>query len=89
MTFTINDLVQAPASPIANVRTLVVDYNDTDGLASVLKNNSIEIIISVIQVNNAESAAAEHNLVRAASKSASTKRFIASNWGFPIPSEEK
>ncbi|KAJ5281863.1 hypothetical protein N7478_007235 [Penicillium angulare] len=64
---------------------LPVDYTDAQGLKAQLEAKSVHTIISTLQVNSAESGACEINLVRAASQSRTTKRFIASEWSIPVP----
>ncbi len=61
-----------------------MDYDDVDATAKSLELYNVHTIISAIAVATPEAFAAEMNLVKAASKSGSTKRFIASNWGVPL-----
>jgi dTDP-4-dehydrorhamnose reductase len=67
---------------------LAVDYTDVDALTRVLDQNNIDVVISAIFIYDEESSAMEINVVKAAEKSKTTKRFIISNWGILIPSEE-
>ncbi|KAL9087171.1 MAG: hypothetical protein Q9165_006822 [Trypethelium subeluteriae] len=74
---------QDPTNPV-----LVVDYNDVDALAKIFEQNNVEVVISAIFIFDDTSSASEINVVRAAEKSKTTKRFIISNWGIPTPPEE-
>ncbi|KAJ5605150.1 hypothetical protein N7510_010304 [Penicillium lagena] len=71
--------------PDIDAPVCVVNANDVDGLEKLLEENAIETIISTIPVATAEASAMEINLVRAASQSRPTKRFIASQWAIPVP----
>ncbi|KAH6967592.1 hypothetical protein BKA56DRAFT_622467 [Ilyonectria sp. MPI-CAGE-AT-0026] len=72
-----------------DTHTVVVDYNNIDSVADVLESNGVHTVISAILVRDAESGASEINLVRAASKSRPTKRFVASDYAIPIPEEKQ
>ncbi len=64
---------------------LLVNYDNVEQTAEVLKQHNVHTIISTIAVSTPEALASEINLVRAASLSAGTKRFVASNWGISFP----
>ncbi|KAF5008664.1 hypothetical protein FDECE_5076 [Fusarium decemcellulare] len=64
---------------------ITVNYDDIDSLVDTLEKNDIHTIISAILVKDAESSGSEVALVRAASRSSVTKRFIASDYAAPIP----
>ncbi|KAH6884608.1 hypothetical protein B0T10DRAFT_608896 [Thelonectria olida] len=70
-----------------DARRLVVDYHDVDGLANVLESEQIHTVVSAIKILNDDAGKAESNLVLAASKSAPTKRFVTSDWGYPVPED--
>ncbi|KAJ3453705.1 hypothetical protein MRS44_017952 [Fusarium solani] len=72
-----------------DTHTVVVDYNNIDSVADILESNGVHTIISAILVKDDESGASEINLVRAASKSRPTKRFVASDYSAPIPEEKQ
>ncbi|KAL6402763.1 hypothetical protein AUP68_14099 [Ilyonectria robusta] len=72
-----------------DTHTVVVDYNNIDSVADVLESNGVHTVISAILVKDAESGASEIHLVRAASKSRPTKRFVASDYAAPIPEEKQ
>jgi hypothetical protein len=61
-----------------------VDYNDANALAHILEASAVHTVISTIQVNTPEAGVSEINLVKAASKSGHTKRFISSDWSIPV-----
>lgn len=63
----------------------VVDYGDIDAVAKLLNENNVHTVISAIQTMLPGAGQAEIHLVKAAAKSAATRRFIASVWGFPLP----
>ncbi|KAF5253248.1 hypothetical protein FANTH_1844 [Fusarium anthophilum] len=67
------------AKDVQGVQVIAVDYTDVDKLAATLETNSIDTVISTI--NALGDVSAELNLIKAAEKSASTKRFIPSIWG--------
>ncbi|KAF5685411.1 Mut3p-like transcriptional activator [Fusarium denticulatum] len=67
------------AKDVQGAKVLSVDYTNTDELAATLEANSVEIVISTI--NSMDDVSAELSLIKAAEKSASTKRFIPSIWG--------
>lgn len=63
----------------APVRT--VNYNDIDSTAKVLEDNGIHVLISTMSIVDAAASEAQINLIRAAAKTTTVKRFIASDWG--------
>jgi hypothetical protein len=65
-----------------------VDYNDIEQLTKTLEENNVHTVISTIVMMDPAAANAEGNLVAAATKSSSTKRFVASNWGAASPEDE-
>ena len=71
-----------------SARTVIaVNYADVDGLTRVLVENEVEVIISANFIYDDSSTLTETNLIKAAERSKTTKRFIISNWGVPIPPE--
>jgi hypothetical protein len=70
------------------VPVFAVDYNDVEQLTETLEANHVHTVISTISMYDATAAQAERNLVAAAAKSSSTKRFVASCWGNAVPSDE-
>ncbi|KAH7376733.1 hypothetical protein B0T11DRAFT_335849 [Plectosphaerella cucumerina] len=69
-----------------DVKSLVVDYNNIDGLTKVLDDNSIDTIISAIQMEG-PGVQAQANLIVAAGKSSKAKRFIPSEYSGFAPDE--
>ncbi|RKK31762.1 hypothetical protein BFJ67_g15080, partial [Fusarium oxysporum f. sp. cepae] len=63
-------------------RVVTVDYSDVDSLASILEERNVEIVISTVN-NISGDNSSEVNLIRAADKSKTTKRFIPSYFGTP------
>ncbi|KAF4427919.1 NAD(P)-binding protein, partial [Fusarium austroafricanum] len=66
-----------------------VDYNDAASLLRVLEKHKIDTVISTILVKDDESSASEVALVKAAARSSTTKRFIASDYAAPIPRSKR
>ncbi|KAJ9614448.1 hypothetical protein H2200_002584 [Cladophialophora chaetospira] len=66
----------------------VVDYANIEHVSNLLETENVHTVISTIAVLNEASGKSELDLVAAAAKSSTTKRFIASNWGGVIPEDE-
>ncbi|KIN00730.1 hypothetical protein OIDMADRAFT_42516 [Oidiodendron maius Zn] len=66
---------------LLNVTLLIVDYNSIDSLTIVLKEHGIDTIISTMQVGNEDSSNSQLNLIDAAEKSGTVKRFAPSEFG--------
>ncbi len=64
---------------------LLVNYDNVEETAEVLKQHRVHTVISAIAVSTPDAVASEIKLVKAASLSAQTKRFVASNWGISFP----
>lgn len=62
-----------------------MDYANADEVAATLEANNIETVISTI--NAMDDVSAELSLIKAAEKSASTKRYIPSIWGMKYTEE--
>ncbi|KAG4274463.1 hypothetical protein FPRO04_09421 [Fusarium proliferatum] len=73
------------AKELQGAKVIAVDYTDVDKLAAMLETNRIEIVISTI--NSLDDVSAELNLIQAADKSASTKRYIPSIYGIQYTEE--
>lgn len=73
------------AKDVQGAQVIAVDYTDVDKLAATLETNSIETVISTI--NSMDDVSAELSLIKAAEKSASTKRYIPSIWGVKYTEE--
>jgi dTDP-4-dehydrorhamnose reductase len=70
------------------VPAFTVDYNNVEQLTKTLDENNVHTIISTIVMIDPTAAQSELNLVAAAAKSSSTKRFVTSNWGLATPNDE-
>ncbi|KAK5047035.1 hypothetical protein LTR84_006977 [Exophiala bonariae] len=68
--------------------TCVVDYGDIEQVTRLLESKNVHTVISTIAVLDEATGKSELSLVAAAAMSATTRRFIASNWGGVIPSDE-
>ncbi|KAM5349894.1 hypothetical protein ACJ41O_006399 [Fusarium nematophilum] len=64
-----------------------VDYSNVDSLASILEEGNVETVISAVN-NVSGDNSSEINLIRAAEKSKTTKRFIPSYFGTPYTPEQ-
>ncbi|UKZ81497.1 hypothetical protein TrVFT333_009269 [Trichoderma virens FT-333] len=62
---------------------IAVDYSNVDETAQKLASNNVEVVISTISVIDQVSSVSQVDLVKAASKSGTVKRFITSEWGTP------
>lgn len=60
-----------------------VNYTDVDDIAKALDEHQVHTIISVILVKTPEQRDAQINLIRAAAKTPSVKRFTPSEFGTP------
>ncbi|RFU79992.1 nmra-like family [Trichoderma arundinaceum] len=68
-------------SPQQNV--VYADYSNVDSLTQLLDKHEIHTIISVLLIKTPEQRDAQLNLIRAAEKSSSVKRFTPSEFGPP------
>ena len=66
---------------------LVADYSNVESLANVLESNKINTVVSALSVTNDASSTAQLNLIEAAERSSSTKRFIPSEYGMRYTEE--
>lgn len=68
--------------------TFAVDYNNVDQVAEVFDANKVHTIISTIVMYDTVAAQAERNVIAAAARSITVKRFVQSNWGDRAPEDE-
>ncbi|KAF4955997.1 hypothetical protein FGADI_4170 [Fusarium gaditjirri] len=61
--------------------TRAVDYFDVDALTSLLQSELVDMVISMLPIDNDESGQARLNLIEAAERSICTKRFLPSEFG--------
>lgn len=66
---------------------VAVDYGDVDATADLLKSHNVHTVISTVSVTDQSASDAQVNLIKAAAKSGTTKRFIVSGWGVNHPDE--
>jgi uncharacterized protein YbjT (DUF2867 family) len=77
---------KTPEENIAAAPVYVVDYSDIQGIAELLAHQNVHTVISTISVTTEAASAAEVNLIKAAAKSSTAKRFVATGWG-ALPTE--
>ncbi|KAJ5964465.1 uncharacterized protein N7479_004341 [Penicillium vulpinum] len=65
-----------------NIQNVQINYNDVPSMAHELERHNIHTIISAIGLISDETSQSQLNLIEAAEKSASTKRFIPSEYSF-------
>lgn len=70
------------------VPTFAVDYGNVDKITQTLKEHKVHTVVSSIVMYDPVAAQSERNLIQAAAKSATVKRFVQSNWGDKTPEDE-
>ncbi|CAI7660393.1 unnamed protein product [Penicillium palitans] len=65
-----------------HIQNVQINYQDIPSMARVLEQHNIHTIISAIGLVSDETSQSQLNLIEAAEKSASTKRFIPSEYSF-------
>ncbi|KAL1646961.1 hypothetical protein SLS61_007557 [Didymella pomorum] len=70
------------------VPTFAVDYGNIDQIAQVLDEHKVHTVVSTIVMYDPAAAQSERNLIEAAAKSPTVKRFVQSNWGDKTPEDE-
>jgi len=78
---------KAPEEKVSAAPVYIVDYSDIQGVAELLARQNVHTVISTISVTSEAASAAEVNLIKAAAKSSTAKRFVATGWG-ALPAEE-
>ncbi|OGM48854.1 hypothetical protein ABOM_003004 [Aspergillus bombycis] len=68
-------------SSTLDVPILPVDYSSIESLSKVLDENNIDTVISTVPITDASASESQLNLIEAAMKASSTKRFIPSEFG--------
>ncbi|KAI8173121.1 hypothetical protein KHU50_004832 [Colletotrichum sp. SAR 10_65] len=71
-------LSRATRPPQDGVEYLAVNYPDIEGTAKILETNKIDTVISAMGVVTAEISVSQVQLVKAADRSSTTKRFVVS-----------
>ncbi|KAM0492543.1 hypothetical protein ACHAP8_009898 [Fusarium lateritium] len=67
---------------------VTVDYEDVDNLHAVLQEHNIETVISTLSMHIIGVGRSQINLIEAAERSESTKRFVTSTWAVRAPTEQ-
>ncbi|KAH6663285.1 hypothetical protein F5X68DRAFT_144529 [Plectosphaerella plurivora] len=75
------------SSQAGHIQALEIDYSSVDGIATTLRENRIEVVLSAIGVIFEDAHIAQMNLIEGAERSGTVKRFAPSD-GFskPVPS---
>lgn len=69
------------------VPVIAVDYNDINALKAVLEKHEIQTVISALSLHIIGVGQSQINLIQAADRSTSTKRFISSSWAVRPPTK--
>ncbi|KAK0102540.1 hypothetical protein ONS95_006153 [Cadophora gregata] len=77
--FILSRTEEEPDPPI--VKHIKVDYSDIESVVTILETNQIDTILSAITMESSTSSQSQLNLILAADRSATTKRFIPSEFG--------
>ncbi|KAF2492376.1 NAD(P)-binding protein [Lophium mytilinum] len=72
-----------------NVKVLAIDYDSPEAIASVLKSNNIDTIISTLGIFQEAQQKAQLNLVEGAVQSGTVKRFAPSEFGLDYVQNKK
>lgn len=67
------------------VSVVQVDYGDVKAMTQALEENEIHTVISALALHIHGVGEAKVNLIKAANDTATTKRFIMSNWAVRSP----
>lgn len=67
-------------TPDAKLHHLVANYDDADDIESVLRGNSIDVVVSALVLLNTEAARSQINLIRGAAQSGTVTKFIPSEY---------
>jgi hypothetical protein len=68
-------------------KAVYVDYSDVDALAQALDKHQVHTVVSVLLIKTPEQRDAQLNLIRAAARTSSVKRFTPSEFGPPRKDE--
>jgi hypothetical protein len=66
---------------------LLADYSNVESLAKVLESNNIGTVVSAVSVLDNATSTSQLNLIEAAERSSSTKRFVPSEYGMRYTEE--
>lgn len=76
-----SDQTNDELSETLDVPIIPVDYSNVGSLTKALEENKIETVISTVPISDESATDSQLNLIEAAIKSKSTKRFIPSDFG--------
>ncbi|KAL8918181.1 MAG: hypothetical protein Q9208_007533 [Pyrenodesmia sp. 3 TL-2023] len=79
--FVLSRKSKLPFEAPANVHCLAAPYDSVDGLLNLLEMNEIHTVISTLSPPSPEVHKTQDDLVKAAAKCSTVKRFIPSEWG--------
>lgn len=79
-------VISRKASGNTDVPVIAVDYSNVNNLRAALEENQVHTVICALMVMDETAGQSQINLIKAADKSSSTKRFIVSEYGIPVPS---
>lgn len=82
-----NDTLKVPEEN-SSVPMFAIDYDDVEKITQVLDDQKVHTVISTIVMYDSVAAKSERNLIAAAAKSGTVKRFVQSNWGDRTPEDE-
>ncbi|KAK7428140.1 hypothetical protein QQZ08_005379 [Neonectria magnoliae] len=71
------------ATPEGGAPLVAVDYTNIESLTTVLEQHKIHTVISCLGIHEQATADVQSNVIKAAEKASTTKRFIPSNWALP------
>ncbi|EOD50437.1 putative nmra-like family protein [Neofusicoccum parvum UCRNP2] len=80
-------VISRKASSNTDVPVIAVDYSNVNNLRTALEENQVHTVICALMVMDETAGQSQINLIKAADKSSSTKRFIVSEYGIPVPSK--
>ncbi|KAF3492215.1 uncharacterized protein GIQ15_01732 [Arthroderma uncinatum] len=79
---------ESKSTPLLDqVKQVQIDYNNVSSIAAELEKHDVDTVICTIGLISPEAGQAQVNLIQAADKSATTKRFIPSEYSF-VQSED-
>lgn len=76
---------QSPSNRPPHLITVTVDYSNIDELAALPEKHNIHTVISAFALKGDSLAVSQRNLIQAAARSKTTKRFIPSRYAIRYP----
>ncbi|GME46751.1 putative nmra-like family protein [Neofusicoccum parvum] len=80
-------VISRKASSNTDVPVIAVDYSNVNNLRTALEENQVHTVVCALMVMDETAGQSQINLIKAADKSSSTKRFIVSEYGIPVSSK--